>query len=174
MTQRKDDNTRTVCPVARSVDIVGDKWTILVLRELYMGATRFEEIQIQTGATPQMLTSRLKALEADGMVERRPYSTRPLRYGYHLTKQGWAFYPVIYALRAWGETWCKHKNEGLAVHYVHRTCGHDIGTANFCPHCGVPVERKDLDATISKRFAKERAAKLDAFLSARRAATNPS
>ncbi|GJG98448.1 helix-turn-helix domain-containing protein [Cupriavidus pauculus] len=168
---RTEDDTLTACPVARSVDVVGDKWTILVLRELYMGATRFEEIQIQTEATPQMLTSRLKALEADGMVERRPYNERPLRYEYHLTKKGWAFYPVIYALRAWGETWSKEKGEGLAVRFVHKTCGHDIGVASVCKHCGVPVERKDLEPTVSKRFAEERAARAEAFVAARRAAT---
>src|ERR1700753_2042921 len=64
----------TVCPVARSLDIVGDKWTVQVLRELYMGVSRFEELQIQTEATPQMLAGRLKALEANGMVERHPYN----------------------------------------------------------------------------------------------------
>jgi DNA-binding HxlR family transcriptional regulator len=84
-THMQDETSETVCPVARSVGVVGDKWTILVLRELYMGMTRFEEIQIQTSATPQMLTSRLKALEADGLVERRPYQEKPLRYEYHLT-----------------------------------------------------------------------------------------
>ena len=67
---RVAEKTDTVCPVARSLDIVGDRWTVLVLRELYMGATRFEEIQIQTEATPQMVATRLKSLEADGMIER--------------------------------------------------------------------------------------------------------
>lgn len=159
----QDETSDTVCPVARSVDLVGDKWTILVLRELYMDATRFEEMQIQTGATPQMLTSRLKALEANGLVERRPYSAKPLRYEYHLTDKGWDFYPVIYALRAWGEKWCKNPDEDLAVHFVHRACGHDVGVASVCPHCGTPVERKDLEATISKRFLGERDSRREAF-----------
>ncbi|ROM61895.1 transcriptional regulator [Pseudomonas brassicacearum] len=159
----RDETSETMCPVARSVDVVGDKWTTLVLRELYMGTTRFEEIQIQTGATPQMLTSRLKALEADGMVERRPYSERPLRYEYHLTDKGWGFYPVIYALRAWGEKWCKHEDDGLAMHFVHRACGHDVGVASVCPNCGVAVERKDLQASISEGFLNERTARREAY-----------
>ena len=158
-----EDKAGTVCPVARSVEVAGDRWTILVLRELYMGSTRFEEMQIQTEATPQMLTSRLKALEADGMIERRPYHEKPLRYEYHLTDKGWAFYPVIYALRAWGETWCKGRDEDVAMHFVHRACGHDVGLANVCPHCGVPVERKDLDASMGSQFANERAARREAF-----------
>ncbi len=159
----QDETNDTMCPVARSVDLVGDKWTILVMRELYMGATRFEEMQIQTAATPQMLTSRLKALEANGLVERRPYNEKPLRYEYLLTDKGWDFYPVIYALRAWGEKWCKNPDEGLAVHFVHRACGHDVGVASVCPHCGDPVERKDLEAVISNRFLGERESRREAF-----------
>ena len=85
MTKVQDD-ALSACPVARAVDIVGDKWTILILRELYMGNTRFEEIQIQTEANPQLLAGRLKALEANEMIERKPYSERPLRYEYVLRR----------------------------------------------------------------------------------------
>ncbi|PLQ00547.1 winged helix-turn-helix transcriptional regulator [Cupriavidus pauculus] len=163
MTRTAEERMDTACPVARSVEVVGDKWTLLVLRELYMGNARFEEMQIQTGATPQMLTTRLKAMEADGMVERQPYQEKPLRYEYHLTQKGWDFYPVIYALRAWGETWCKDEDEGLAVRFVHRACGHDVGLASVCPHCGEPVKRQDLEPTVSARFAQERAARREAY-----------
>ncbi|AJC18999.1 winged helix-turn-helix transcriptional regulator [Pandoraea sputorum] len=171
MTKVQDD-ALSACPVARAVDIVGDKWTILILRELYMGNTRFEEIQIQTEANPQLLAGRLKALEANEMIERKPYSERPLRYEYVLTKKGQAFYPAMYALRAWGETWCKTKSEGLAVRFVHKACGHDVELGNFCKHCGVPVERKDLDNVVSKRLLTERAARAEAFTTARRAAAS--
>src|SRR5215470_15165781 len=88
------DRAQTLCPVARAELVVGDRWTVLVLRELFAGNHRFEEIQAQTGATPQMVAARLKQLEADGLVERRPYSDRPLRFGYHLTDKGDAFFPV--------------------------------------------------------------------------------
>lgn len=153
----------TVCPVARSLDVVGDRWTVLVLREMFMGAVRFEEIQIQTQATPQMLTTRLKSLEASGMIERHPYSEKPLRHEYRLTEKGRAFYPVIYALRGWGETWFKDESEEVAVRFVHRECGHDVGLGTVCPECGVQVERKDLDATMSDQFAAERAERRAAF-----------
>src|SRR4051795_11829896 len=86
------DLTRTLCPVARAELIVGDRWTVLVLRELFAGNHRFEEIQAMTDATPQMVAARLKHLEADGLVERRPYSERPPRHGYHLTDKGDAFF----------------------------------------------------------------------------------
>jgi DNA-binding HxlR family transcriptional regulator len=162
---RGTEQAQTACPVARSLDIVGDRWSVMVLRELHMGATRFEEIQIQTEATPQMLATRLKSLEAAGMIARHPYSERPLRHEYRLTEKGKAFYPVLYALRAWGEEWCKDEGESIAVRLVHRACGQDVGLSSICPGCGVPVRREDLDASLSEQFAQERAQKRAAFKS---------
>ena len=161
--KRSAKSVGTLCPVARSLDVVGDKWSVLVLRELYMGATRFEELQIQTEATPQMLAARLKTLEADGMVERHRYSERPPRYEYRLTVKAQAFYPVIHALRTWGETWCKSRGEDVAVRFTHRACGHDVGLGNVCPECGTPVQREDLMAAVSPAYAKEREARKLAF-----------
>jgi DNA-binding HxlR family transcriptional regulator len=165
--RRSEKSVKTVCPVARSSEVVGDKWTTLVLREMYMGATRYEEILIQTEATPQMLATRLKALEADGMVERHPYQERPLRYEYRLTEKGKAFFPVIQALRTWGETWIKSKDEGVAVRYTHRVCGHEVELDNFCPKCREHIARRDLDATLSPKFAKEREKRREAYKAAK-------
>src|SRR5260370_22511989 len=112
---------QTLCPVARAETVVGERWTVLILRELFMANHRFEELQAQTGATPQMVAARLKKLEADGLVKRRIYSNRPLRHEDHLTRKSKAFSPVLLALRACGETWCKSPKEGRAVRYTHRT-----------------------------------------------------
>jgi DNA-binding HxlR family transcriptional regulator len=146
----------TLCPVARAEAIVGDRWTVLVLRELFMGGRRFDEIQAQTEATPQMVAARLKQLEADGLVERRPYRERPLRHEYHLTAKGEAFYPVILALRAWGEGWCKSPDEGLAVRYTHKPCGQPAGLGPLCESCGEPLSRADLRAEPTPAYARER------------------
>jgi DNA-binding HxlR family transcriptional regulator len=160
---RKDPRADTLCPVARSEAVVGDRWTVLVLRELFMGGHRFEEIQAQTGATPQMVAARLKALEADGLVERRRYNKRPLRHEYHLTKKGDAFYPVLLALRAWGEKWVKSPNEGLAVRYTHRPCGKSAGLGAVCEACGQPLRREDLIAEQNPAYRSEREARWEAF-----------
>ncbi len=158
------DVADTVCPVARSLAIVGERWTILILRELFMGNCRFEEIQAQTGISSQLLATRLKRLEADGLVERHPYRDRPLRHEYRLTAMGRGFYPVILALRAWGEKWCKSKGERLAVRFTHRKCGHDFGLGPTCASCGEPIGgRQDLDAEFSPRFAGERSERRSAF-----------
>jgi len=97
----------TLCPIARATAIVGDRWTVPIIRELFVGSARFDEIQAQTGSTAQMLASRLKRLESEGMIERRAYSRRPLRHEYVLTRMGREFYPVIFALRAWARPGAK-------------------------------------------------------------------
>ena len=159
----KKNSPETLCPIARAEDIVGDRWTVLVLRELFMRNHRYDEIQAQTGGTPQMVAARLKSLEADGMVERRAYSERPPRYEYHLTAKGEAFYSVVLALRAWGETWCKSADEGLAVRYTHKTCGQPAGLGPLCGHCGELLRRETLISEPAPAYVEERAARREAF-----------
>jgi len=153
----------TLCPVARATAIVGDRWTTLIVRELFAGCSRFDEIQAQTGATAQMLSSRLKRLEADGIVERRPYSRRPTRYEYLLTPMGRDFFPVILAYRAWAETWCKSESEPLAIRTTHRGCGTEVGLDGVCPTCGEHVPASDLDSEPSPEYAAERQLRHEAY-----------
>ena len=168
MKAMKDKITdQTLCPVARAETVVGDRWTVLILRELFMRMHRFEEIQAQTGATPQMIAARLKKLEADGLVRRQVYNKRPLRHEYHLTEKGEAFYPVILALRAWGEAWCKSPREGRALNYIHRGCGKPAGLGAVCESCGQPLHREDLIAEQAARYRREREARWEAFKASR-------
>ena len=166
-TRETDSAGETLCPVARAETVVGDRWTVLILRELFMGSHRFEEIQGQTGATPQMIAARLKKLEADGLVERRRYSERPPRHEYHLTEKGEAFYPVLLALHAWGETWCKLPEEGRAVNYTHRTCGKPAGLGPVCESCGQLLRREDLIVDLNPAYRSERESRWGAFKVAR-------
>ena len=161
--------SETLCPISRAESVVGDRWTVLVLRELFMGSHRFDDIQAQTGGTPQMVAARLKSMEADGIIARRAYSERPKRYEYHLTEKGDAFYSVILALRAWGETWCKSPEEGLAVVYTHRICGESAGLGPLCVHCGQPLRRADLISEPSVAYVAERNARREAFKGSRAA-----
>jgi DNA-binding HxlR family transcriptional regulator len=156
------EESQTQCPVARSQQVVGDRWTVVILRELFMGNHRFDEILAQTEATPQMLTTRLKRLEGDGMIERRAYTTRPLRQEYLLTPKGQGFYPVILALRAWGEIWCKTDEDGIAVRFIHRPCGKDPGLGTACKACGEVLRKEDLDSKLSPAYARERERKKNA------------
>jgi len=167
--KKMKDNTadQTLCPVARAESIVGDRWTVLILRELFMDNHRFEELQAHSEATPQMIAARLKKLEADGLVKRRAYNRRPLRHEYQLTEKGDAFYPVLLALRAWGETWCKSSKEGRAVIYTHRTCAKPAGLGPTCDSCGQPLRRADLNAEQAPKYRREREARWEAFKTSR-------
>lgn len=93
---------RHSCPIARSLSVVGDLWSVLIIRDALYGLKRFDEFQSSLKIAPNILTQRLKALVADGILERRPYQTRPLRHEYVITSKGRDLQPVLWALMAWG------------------------------------------------------------------------
>ncbi|MFE7803036.1 winged helix-turn-helix transcriptional regulator [Nocardia sp. NPDC057440] len=90
------------CPLSTTVEQVGEWWTLLILHDAFDGYTRFDQFQGNLGISSSMLTARLKALVADGLLERRPYQTNPVRYEYVLTDRGRSLRPVLVALAAWG------------------------------------------------------------------------
>ncbi len=109
------------CPVARSLDCVGEWWSIVILRDAFHGLSRFEEFQESLGISSNMLSRRLKALVKSGLLQRRAYQQRPTRYAYLLTTRGRDFLPVILALLAWGN---RHlAAEGVAVEVRDRLTG---------------------------------------------------
>jgi DNA-binding HxlR family transcriptional regulator len=91
------------CKIADALTVVGDRWSLLIIRELHFGVHRFDEIKANTGAPRETLASRLRKLEAEGVIARRPYQERPVRYEYLLTEAGEALSPVLNSLRQWGE-----------------------------------------------------------------------
>ncbi|MBI1340622.1 transcriptional regulator [bacterium] len=93
------------CPVARAMSVVGDRWTMLLIRDCARGVTRFEALQRELGVTRHILAGRLRKLVAAGVLEKRAYSDRPPRYDYLLTEKGRALLEALRALQRWGETW---------------------------------------------------------------------
>ncbi|WP_300377515.1 helix-turn-helix domain-containing protein [Henriciella sp.] len=91
------------CPVARTLTLVGDRWTLLILRDCFLGFSKFEEFAENTGATRHIISSRLKRLVEAGILERRPYQSRPVRHAYVLTEKGREFGPALAAFRDWGK-----------------------------------------------------------------------
>ncbi len=158
-----DEVGNTVCPIARSLAVVGDRWTGLILRELFLGTRRFEEFQAQTGMSSHLLSTRLKRLEGDGIITRRPYSDRPVRHEYRLTGKGLDLYPLLLSLKAWGEKWGAFKpGAEPALVIVHRQCGQETGLKLSCPSCGERFGPKDTAVALGNRFAAERRARHDA------------
>src|ERR1700746_1538158 len=90
------------CSIARTLDVVGEKWALLAIREVFLGNRRFDEMVHRTGAPRDTLTARLRTLVGAGILERRPYSEHPARFEYHLTEAGRDLYPGIQTLIAWG------------------------------------------------------------------------
>lgn len=91
------------CPIARTLDIIGDRWTLLIIRDLFVGVTRFNQfLESSQGLPPKVLSTRLKKLQDNGVIERRIYSEHPLRAEYHLTDYGRTLFPVIKAIGTWG------------------------------------------------------------------------
>ncbi len=89
------------CPVARGLSVIGDRWTLMVVRECFLGIRRFDDMQARLGITRHVLADRLRNLEADGVVYREAYQARPLRHEYRLTPKGRALYPVLVTLIDW-------------------------------------------------------------------------
>lgn len=102
---RRTSFAAMACPVAQSLEVVGDPWTMLVVREAFSGTTRFEDLQRRLGIPRTTLVARLEHLVAHGVLERRRYQDRPPRDGYHLTPKGTELRPVMVTLMQWGDRW---------------------------------------------------------------------
>jgi DNA-binding HxlR family transcriptional regulator len=130
-----------VCSIARTLDIVGEKWALLAVREVFLGNRRFDEMVRRTGAPRDTLAARLRTLVASGILERRQYSEHPARYEYRLTEAGRDLYPVILTLLRWGD---KHLagEDGPPLVLEHH-CGHRLVAELVCESCGEPVDARD-------------------------------
>ncbi|WP_330229738.1 helix-turn-helix transcriptional regulator [Nocardia sp. NBC_00508] len=127
-----------VCSIARTVDAIGERWTPLILRDLFVGLTRFEDIRRDLGIASNVLAARLDALQEHGIVERRAYQSNPVRYEYLLTERGRDLYPVLTMLITWGDKWLAGAGGPPAV-VVHRDCGRPTRGVVVCQECGKPL-----------------------------------
>jgi DNA-binding HxlR family transcriptional regulator len=122
------------CSVARTMDLLGDWWTPLVLRQAFFGSRRFDEFQAALGIGRNVLTQRLKRLVAEELFERRRYQDRPPRYEYLLTEKGADLLGVLAAIMSWGDRWLD-RGKGPPVLLRHTACGHVTRAAVVCEHC---------------------------------------
>lgn len=131
------------CSLARTLQIVGEWWTLLVLRDICFGWNRFDEIHEHLGVARNILKARLDTLVDQGMVVRERYQERPDRYAYVPTEKALDFVPALLAMVAWGDRWTAH--DGPPVVFSHRTCGHDTTATVVCSACAEPLAHADLD-----------------------------
>ncbi len=125
------------CSIQRTLDVIGDRWTLLIIRDLFRGVRRFSMIQTDLGIAKNLLTDRLSSLVEAGVVEKVPYQDRPVRYEYRLTAKGRALSPALVALMRWGDQWV---GDGLApTELVHDVCGTRLELQPWCTTCNEPV-----------------------------------
>jgi DNA-binding HxlR family transcriptional regulator len=129
------------CSIARTLDIVGEKWALLAVREVFLGDRRFDEMVRRTGAPRDTLAARLRTLVSAGILDRRQYSEHPARFEYHLTDAGRDLYPVIVTLMHWGDHYLAGEDGPPLVLQHH--CGHELVAQVVCQACGEPLRARD-------------------------------
>jgi DNA-binding HxlR family transcriptional regulator len=134
--------TPRTCSVARTLEIVGEKWALLAIREVFLGSRRFDAIVANTGAPRDTMAARLRTLVAHDILARRRYSDHPPRDEYVLTESGRDLYPVILALMQWGD---RHRplDGGPPMKLEHK-CGHRLEHRWDCVHCGAEIHAREV------------------------------
>jgi len=132
------------CSIARTLDIAGEPWSPLIIRDVWLGLTRFDEIQRDLGISRKVLAERLRWLVANGVLEQHAYSERPLRNEYRLTQKGSELADVLLAITAWGDRWTAG-DAGPPALIRHRSCGELTHAELRCAHCGEPLHVSEVD-----------------------------
>jgi len=148
------------CAIARAVGAVGDPWTLMIVRELFLGSRKFEDLQAQTRASPALLTQRLKELVADDILSKRQYQDTPPRYEYHLTRKGVDLWPLMLALKHWGDRWGGWKGKPPAE-LRHLNCGGATGMKLVCECCGEPLTAFEVELRQREQMRTQRAELLE-------------
>ncbi|WP_020671070.1 winged helix-turn-helix transcriptional regulator [Amycolatopsis nigrescens] len=140
---RITDFSAITCSIARASSVLGESWTPLILRDVYVGLRRFDELAADLGVARAVLTTRLERMVAEELLAKVTYSQRPPRYEYHLTEKGRELMGVLLALLAWGDRWLAG-DEGPPVRLRHAACGHDTTPVVSCDHCSRPLDPDDI------------------------------
>jgi DNA-binding HxlR family transcriptional regulator len=139
----KRDYEEQTCSIARALELVGERWTLLIVRNVFLGVRRFDDLQEQLGIARNVLAARLARLVEADLLERRPYGERPVRYEYRLTERGRALWPVLVELMQWGDRYAPAAG-GPPTVVRHRGCGGLLGPHRACQRCGALLELEDV------------------------------
>ncbi|CAN5876985.1 helix-turn-helix domain-containing protein [soil metagenome] len=132
------------CSIARSVAVIGDRWTLMILRDAFLGVRRFEAFQTRLGISRTIITARLKLLVDEGVLTKVPYTDRPVRHDYRLTQKGLDLYPVVMSIVHWGD---RHYagDAGAPLLHRHKPCGCDFAPVMTCSECHAPVGAREVE-----------------------------
>jgi DNA-binding HxlR family transcriptional regulator len=132
------------CSVAGSLELIGERWTLLIVRDAFMGVRRFEDFQRRTGAARNILAARLNGLVEEGIFARVQYQDHPVRYEYRLTDKGLDLWPVIVALVQWGDRYVYPGKAPILL--LHKSCGGAVSDRRTCEACGANLGPRDVVA----------------------------
>jgi DNA-binding HxlR family transcriptional regulator len=132
------------CSIARSLELIGERWTILIIRDVFLGLRRFDDIQRDLGVSRGILSDRLDRLIESGILERRLYQERPERYEYRLTDKGRDLWPITIGLLKWGDRYYAENGPPRVI--LHRGCGGEVTERLRCAKCGADLTARDVEA----------------------------
>jgi len=151
---RWDEIDGEVCSIARTLSVVGDRWTLLVLRDSFLGVRRFSEYQKNIGLSRHRLADRLGKVVEHELLEKVLYQKNPPRYEYRLTPKGIDIYPVLLSLASWGNQWMTDK-DGVPMEYQHRSCGHKTTPVLSCSECGETIVPQQITPLLGPGILKK-------------------
>ena len=143
---RKENFSHLECSLARSLDLIGEWWTLLIIRDLFYGIGTFDLLCQDLGIARNILANRLKKLMEKGLIEKKPVEAGARRRAYRLTRKGKDLFPVIMALAAWGDRW--EAPQGPPIIFRHQPGGHSVSPLVICAECGKAVKAKDIRPEI--------------------------
>lgn len=133
------------CSMARTLSVIGDRWTLMILRDCFLGIRRFDDFQGRLGVTRGILAERLKQLTAENVLEKVAYQSQPKRYEYKLTEKGLDLYPVVLSIVHWGDIHMSGE-VGRPILHQHKTCNHEFDPKMCCSECGGELSAHDVVA----------------------------
>jgi DNA-binding HxlR family transcriptional regulator len=161
-----NDYANQTCSIAAALEVVGERWSLLIVRDVLLGVRRFDELQANLGIARNVLQTRLQRLVEQGVLERLRYHERPPRFEYVLTDKGLDLWPTIVALMQWGDEHARPQ-AGVPVMLEHRGCGGAVDSHRMCDSCGARLEVRDVravpgpgagaDHPVRRRVAREAA-----------------
>jgi DNA-binding HxlR family transcriptional regulator len=159
------------CSIAAALDVVGERWSLLIVRNVLLGLRRFDEIQANLGVARNVLQTRLTRLTENGVLEKVPYQDRPPRYEYRLTEKGLDLWPTIVSLLQWGDRYAL-PDAGPPVLLEHRDCGGAVDEHRICSRCGTRLGVRDVRAKAGPGATPEHPLRVRARASATAAAAS--
>lgn len=133
-----------ICSVSRSLSVIGDRWSLLIIRSAFLGTRRFSDFQAEIGVTKHRLSDRLSKLVENGVFKKVAYQDNPPRFEYRLTEKGIDLYPVIMTLVQWGDKWMDN-DAGKPIEHIHKNCGHITTAKLVCSHCSDELDPRQTD-----------------------------